>query len=577
MNVHTRRQKGAIKTSLAEVPELISPRVFFILAMCLLAFTFAVYSPTLEFQFVLDDHHFTRDPRIQSAGHVWGYFANYVWAQFTGGPSSFYRPLFILWLRINFILSAMSPWGWHLLSITKHAAVAVLLGLLVWQLLRDRAAALVAASWFALHPAQTESVAWVTVPDPLMSLGVLGALFLYIRWEFGSSDGQAGKKSLKATRTKKTNQSSTVWVIASALCCFAAMLAKETAIVLPAVILAMALLKMRGDGEDLGLESRLVRAFRQTFPYFCVTVFYLLMRFNALGGRFGSLTQHLPWSTVLRSWPATLWFYVKVLLWPVRSRAFADPALAERFSFDGVLLPGLGVGCAAAILSGGLFWAWRKARRNLPHQDAANVERALLMGTLLLVLPILLTLNLNALNPGDFLHGRYTYLPLAGLMLLMATGWHLAGKLRVPLLYAGGLLTLVFAVLVVSQEKQWKDDLTVFTVAHQLAPHNAPVAQNLANAHVQRALLLADDGQCSEAMPVFETVTQDYPQEWYAWAGLGECFVQLNNLPKAEESLRRAVELSHDPHVTQQWQELRAQMGLPNSAPNDRQPPSRSQ
>jgi hypothetical protein len=43
---------------------------------------------------------------------------------------------------------------------------------------RCRAAGLLAATLFALHPAQAESVAWVTVPDPLMSLGILGALLL---------------------------------------------------------------------------------------------------------------------------------------------------------------------------------------------------------------------------------------------------------------------------------------------------------------------------------------------------------------------------------------------------------------
>ena len=102
-----------------------------------------------------------------------------------------------------------------------------------------------------------------------------------------------------------------------------------------------------------------------------------------------------------------------------------------------------------------------------------------------------------------------------------------------------------------------------------LAPRNAPVAQNLANANVQVALQLADDGRCSEAMPVFEQVSHEYPQDWYAWAGLGDCFVQGNNLPKAEESLRKAAELSHDSRVRQQWQELRAHMGLPNSVPRD--------
>ena len=128
-------------------------------------------------------------------GHVWEYFTDYAWAEYDGGPATFYRPLFILWTRLNFILCGLSPWGWHLLSIAKHAVVAVLLGLLVWRLLRDRFAALIAATLFALHPAQVESVAWVTVPDPLMSAGVLCTLLLYFRYVKGLPESSSqGKK-----------------------------------------------------------------------------------------------------------------------------------------------------------------------------------------------------------------------------------------------------------------------------------------------------------------------------------------------------------------------------------------------
>jgi tetratricopeptide (TPR) repeat protein len=174
-------------------------------------------------------------------------------------------------------------------------------------------------------------------------------------------------------------------------------------------------------------------------------------------------------------------------------------------------------------------------------------------------------LNLNALNPGDFLHGRYTYLSLTGLMLLLATGWHLMDKLRVASLAVAGMLAIVFTGFTVRQEDAWKDDLTVFTVAHQIAPHNAPVALNLARAHVQVALQLGEAGRCNEAVVTFNEVIREFPQDWYAWAGLGECLLQLNDLARAEQSLHRAAELSHQPRVTEEWQELRAQMGLPSA------------
>ena len=583
-----REQKSSAALTQARAGPPLSRLAACIVAATLVAIVFAVYSPAANFQFVLDDHRFLGDPRLQSSGHVWEYFTSYVWAQFPGGPSSFYRPVFALWLRLNFVFAGASSWGWHLLSIAKHVSVAILLGLLVWKLLRDRVAALLAGTLFALHPAQTESVAWVTVPDPLMSAAILGSLLLYLTYtEHMSAEnqppvGKSQKTFPKRARKKSTDNPSAAWIIASAALCLVALMAKETAIVLPAMIFAMALMtgfrpaepfhkaarKEAAPRKRTEFRIRLVSAFRQTLPYLAVTAVYLALRVNALKGHLSPSTQHLPWTTVLLSWPAVLWFYGKVLFWPVRSYAFADPILADTFSLRGVLLPGLGVGCATAFVVAACIWAWRKARHDLPDREATGVGRALLLGVLMLVLPILPALNLNALNPGDFLHGRYTYLPLAGLMLLPATGSHLAKKRRMVILSAAAAVAVAFGVFTVKQESMWKDDLTVFTIAHQYAPHNGPVAQNLANAHVQAALALDEAGRCDQAMPIFEQVIEQYPQDWFAWAGRGECLFKLHDLAGAEQSLRRASELSHAPRVIEQWQELRASMGLP-SAPLD--------
>lgn len=552
------------------------PGLYILVVLCLAAAVFVVYAPTLHFPFVVDDHFFTSDPRVQSSGHLWDYFANYAWAEYAGGPAAFYRPLFILWVRGNFILSGMSPWGWHLLSIAKHLVVAVLLGWLAWKLLRDRFASLLAATLFALHPAQVESVAWVTVPDPLMAAGVLCTVLLFLAYVRGFPESQPEeRKSHKAARSKKVPQPSALWLMGAATACFVTLFAKETAIILPVVIFALALFRPQDEAatvrsaksEDVDIRDRLTRAVYQIAPFVCVTVLYLFLRFHALGGKLSSQTQHLPWSTVLLSWPATLWFYVKVLLWPVRSHAFADPVLAEGFSLQGVLLPGLGVACATAVLAVALFWAWRKAGRDLPIEGVVGAKYALLLGALLLVLPILLALDLNALSPGDSLHGRYAYLPLAGLMLLVATGWRLTGKYRILLLCAGALLGVVFAALTAAQEQQWRDDLTVLTVAHQFAPRNAHVAQALADARVHAALQLVADSRYSEALPLLEQLTVEDPQNWYAWGALADCYYHLDKLTEAEKSLHRAADLSHKPEVIGQWQELREEMGLQNSVP----------
>lgn len=214
-------------------------------------------------------------------------------------------------MRLNFILSGESPWGWHLLSIVKHVSVAVLLGLLVWKLLRDRVAALLAGTLFALHPAQTESVAWVSVPDPLMSIAILGAVLLYLRYtQRESPNGQTGaarphRKSRKQAQgrsqaRRSQERPSAVCLYAAAVACLAALMAKETAIVLPAIVFAVTLLtpgyKRTTEVTPArhGVRGRVFSALGETLPFLAATLVYLLLRLNALGGQISPLTRHLP-------------------------------------------------------------------------------------------------------------------------------------------------------------------------------------------------------------------------------------------------------------------------------------------
>lgn len=566
-----RQEQSSLQVSSIKGSRLPPTWILVLLVLASACLVFAVYSRSLGFQFILDDHRYTSDPRIQESGHLWDYFTNYVWAQFVGGPPSFYRPIFAVWLRVNYVLAALSPWGWHFLSICKHLVVGALLGLLVWKLLRDWGAALVAATLFALHPAQTESVSWATVPDPLMTAELLGGLLLYLKYSGLLSFAPVTTAKKPRKKSSQPANPSPLWMIASVAAYFGALLTKETAVIFVVVIFAIAIcmdpvrVASSSKQTDIDFGIRFRKALIHAVPFTCVTVLYLLLRLNALSGKLNVSTQHLGWGTLVLSWPATLWFYFKVMLWPVKSYSFADPTLVEQFSARGFLFPLFELVLCVLILTAVSVYVWRKASQE-PALIQAGIKIALITGVLLLVLPLLLTLNLNGLNPGDFLHGRYTYLPLAGLMLLVATVWHLMRNFRVVLICVAGILTATFATLTYSQEEQWKDDASVFTTAHQLAPHNAPVARHLADTSVHEALELQDEGHCSEAIPIFEHVLQDYPDDWYAWSGRGICYFRLNNLPKAEESLHRAADISHNSQVIQQWQELRAAMGLSNSA-----------
>src|SRR5438105_4213980 len=134
--------------------ELFSTRTACIVAVVLAAGIFGIYSPALDFQFVLDDHRFVGDPRLQSPGHVLEYFTSYVWAQ---------------------------------------------------------------------------------VPVPKR---------------------KPRRKSRKQIRNDSHTRFSAIWLIAAAAACLAAMMTKETAVVLPAILFAMALMMTLREANG----ARTVRA-----------------------------------------------------------------------------------------------------------------------------------------------------------------------------------------------------------------------------------------------------------------------------------------------------------------------------
>src|SRR5438045_5107438 len=96
-------------------------------------------------------------------------------------PASFYRPLFLIWLRINYAIFGTSARGWHLASILMHVLATALVFALAMMLLRDRKVALIAAMIFGLHPVHSESVAWLSAStDVLATVLVLASIYYFL-------------------------------------------------------------------------------------------------------------------------------------------------------------------------------------------------------------------------------------------------------------------------------------------------------------------------------------------------------------------------------------------------------------
>jgi tetratricopeptide (TPR) repeat protein len=89
---------------------------------------------------------------------------------------TFFRPLVLASYALDWQWTAGQPWGFHLTNLLIHATNSFLLLLLLRGWVVRQWAALVAAVVFAVHPVQTETVAWISGrTDSLCLLGLLSA------------------------------------------------------------------------------------------------------------------------------------------------------------------------------------------------------------------------------------------------------------------------------------------------------------------------------------------------------------------------------------------------------------------
>src|ERR1700722_4835856 len=141
------------------------------------AITALVYMATLSFGFA---YYLIPQTLQNPAVHEWRfvpqYFSSHVWAAIYPNTSgNYYRPIFLLWLRLNYAFFGADAAGWHLTSVACHVLATWLVFRIVRQMAGDRATALLAALIFGVHPAHIENVAWISgVTDPLMACFVLG-------------------------------------------------------------------------------------------------------------------------------------------------------------------------------------------------------------------------------------------------------------------------------------------------------------------------------------------------------------------------------------------------------------------
>jgi tetratricopeptide (TPR) repeat protein len=450
----------------------------------------AAYANSFRAELLLDNQTIIlKDPRLRAVD--WRSVRDivthpYWWPSL---ESHLYRPLTTLsyWLNYSVFGNGGRPLGYHVVNLLLHWLNATLVFSLVKAVSGRAWAAVVAAAVFACHPLTVEAVTNVVGrADLLAAMSVVGGILTYRR--FQASAGWRRR----------------AWLAGLCATCFTGVFCKESAVVLPAVMLLhdLAWPVERAPGR---IES-FWRSCTRVWPAYLavapgVTALLLvrgvLFRDSLLFGQFASdnpIVIAPLWTGVMTA-VKVAGYYLALVIWPAR--------LSCDYSYNAVTLFGwtLASGqdphawAALAVLIGlcaAALVAWRRDRAAWFLLGLAAVS----------YLPVSNLL----LATGVVMAERLSYLPLAGMTGAVVLALDVLGR-RVPSAFPAGAtsrlriagtvaVVLVIAALTartIVRNADWTSGLRLWTSSEAAAPQSIKVHRALA------AIAMASDPSGAQA------------------------------------------------------------------------------
>ncbi|MGH9402155.1 MAG: tetratricopeptide repeat protein [Terriglobia bacterium] len=492
--------------------------------------------------FVYDDQtQVLNNPYILNFHHLRQIFSSSAWSYMgQAGATNYYRPLMTFGYLLCYQVFGKVAFGYHLANLALHIAVVCVLFGVTLALFGRRSVAFLAALVFALHPIHTESVDWIAgVTDLEVTLFCLLAF-----WCFVKAARPGGKRAPG-------------WILAMAVSFILALLSKEQALMLP----FLAMIYEHGVREDRASTAWTQKVARYGLLWL-LSAAYIAARLRALGA-FAPVVykSRVPWAQAFLSAPALAGHYVLKLFWPWYLCAFYVFHQSARV-FDPRVVAGLAVLAALALAFAAL---WRQAR-------AASFG---IIWFLVLLAPVL---NARWLAANVFAE-RYLYLPSVGFCWVLAfcavrlwERWRFRRAiLRRVLAVSGGVLLLLCAIRIFARNRDWRDDIRLYTRTLSQQPDAAPILNNLgtvywaqgaadqAEREWQKAyraqpmlvpvldnlgLYYSKEGDYPGAVRDFERAARLNPAYAQAHLHLGLVYEKMGNHETARQQLRAAVALA---------------------------------
>lgn len=463
-----------------------------LLAAVLVVAVFLVYQPVWHGGFIWDDDLFlTNNPLIKAPDGLYGFW-------FTAKPPDYF-PLTSSMLWVEWRLWGLNAIGYHLVNILLHGISAVLL----WRVLRrlNVPGAWMAGLFFAVHPVNVESVAWITERKNVLPMVFYLLTFLtYFRFE------ENGRRR---------------WYIVALAMFLLGLLAKTSVVMLPVLLLGCAWWR-RGKVT--------VRDLWRSMPFFAlslilglVTVWYQTHR--AIGT---DVIRTDGFASRLAVAGYAVWFYLYKALLPI-NLSFVYP----RWSLDPALPASwLPLAALAALFS--LLIVCRHRAWGRPALFALGCY-------VVALLPVLGFINIYFMLY-SLVADHWQYFAIIGVIAIVAAGcsWIVksAGIPRIGYVLCAALVATL-AGLSWQQSRIYADAETLYRTTITGNP-------DCWMAHNNLGMTLARHGRVDEAIAYFQKSLAINPENAEAHYNLGIALADREQFDDAIAHYRKALEIKPD-------------------------------
>lgn len=471
--------------------------------------TVAAYANHFHNDFHFDDSHTIQNNAfIRSVRNIPLFFTST--STFSSLPANqSYRPLVTTTLAADYWLGGgLNPLAFHVTSFSLFLIQCALM-LMFYRRVMDRARpdeanrwlAMLATAWYALHPANAETVNYIIARSEILStLGVVLALVMF------AGGGAARRYHL--------------YLIPAA----AGVLGKETAAMFaPLLFLYVVFFEREMSLRELFRPREIMEALRATWPSFLVC-------FAIVGTGMRMATTYTPggasrWQYLLTQ-PFVIIHYVLSLFLPVHLSADTQWPLVVDPLDDRVLI-------GVAFLAAALALAWVTSRR--------RETRPIAFGVLWFFVALLPTSSVVPL--AEPMNDHRMFFPFVGLMLAVVWGVGLAVKRRPSIfaspwarsLLAGAAVAVLLAMAYGTWQRNivWRTEESLWLDATNKSPENGRGLMNY-------GVIQMNKGNFPVADEYFERALRYSPQYAYLHVNIGILKNALGQPAEAERHFREA-------------------------------------